>query len=213
MSNRAASNSSKTCSASDEPAMALPAKGSHESAPLDGDLDQVLRRARRGDGDAFAEIYQRFARTVHGIVLARVGSQDAEDIAQEVFLAIHRGLGSVRDGVALPAWICTVARNQSIDHGRRQDRRPTVLRLVEEPPQDRPQSAGTAEDRELAERVLALIRQLPDAYRETLILRLVEDMTGPEIARQTGMTHGSVRVNLNRGMNLLRPLLRQEGWR
>ena len=51
------------------------------------------------------------------------------------------------------------------------------------------------------------IRRLPEAYRETLILRLVEGMTGPEIAAQTGLTHESVRVNLCRGMKMLRELL------
>ena len=56
--------------------------------------------------------------------------------------------------------------------------------------------------------VLAVIRSLPEAYRETLILRLVEGMTGPEIAARTGLTAGSVRVNLCRGMQQLREKLR-----
>ena len=51
------------------------------------------------------------------------------------------------------------------------------------------------------------IRNLPEAYRETLTMRLVEGMTGPEIARQTGLTPDSVRVNLCRGMKLLREAL------
>jgi RNA polymerase sigma-70 factor (ECF subfamily) len=55
--------------------------------------------------------------------------------------------------------------------------------------------------------VLAIVRELPDAYRETLILRLVEGMTGPEIAQRTGLSPGSVRVNLHRGMKLLRERL------
>jgi RNA polymerase sigma-70 factor (ECF subfamily) len=55
--------------------------------------------------------------------------------------------------------------------------------------------------------VLATIRTLPMAYRETLVLRLVEGMTGPEIAAQTGLTTASVRVNLHRGMKLLRQKL------
>ena len=55
--------------------------------------------------------------------------------------------------------------------------------------------------------ILDAIRSLPDAYRETLILRLVEGLTGPEIAARTGMTHGSVRVNLHRGMEQLRAIL------
>ena len=55
--------------------------------------------------------------------------------------------------------------------------------------------------------ILDRIRSLPAAYRETLILRLVEGLTGPEIARQTGLTPESVRVNLCRGMKMLRRLL------
>jgi RNA polymerase sigma-70 factor (ECF subfamily) len=55
--------------------------------------------------------------------------------------------------------------------------------------------------------VLAVIQTLPDAYRETLVLRLVEGMTGPEIAARTGLTEGSVRVNLHRGMKQLRERL------
>ena len=61
-----------------------------------------------------------------------------------------------------------------------------------------------------AEKILELIRSLPDAYRETLILRLVEGMTGPEIAARTGLTPGSVRVNLYRGMQRLREKMRQK---
>jgi len=55
--------------------------------------------------------------------------------------------------------------------------------------------------------VLAAIQRLPEAYRETLVLRLVEGMTGPEIAERTGLTPGSVRVNLHRGMQMLREAL------
>jgi RNA polymerase sigma-70 factor (ECF subfamily) len=66
---------------------------------------------------------------------------------------------------------------------------------------------ATRMDQSEAHQILQAIRSLPDAYRETLILRLVEGMTGPEIAARTGLTHGSVRVNLHRGMQQLRELL------
>jgi len=56
-------------------------------------------------------------------------------------------------------------------------------------------------------KILETIRSLPKAYRETLLLRFVEGMTGPEIAARTGLTHGSVRVNLHRGMQQLRAKL------
>ena len=57
--------------------------------------------------------------------------------------------------------------------------------------------------------VLRLVQSLPESYRETLALRLIEGLTGPEIAVRTGLTPGSVRVNLHRGMRLLREKL---GW-
>jgi RNA polymerase sigma-70 factor (ECF subfamily) len=60
-------------------------------------------------------------------------------------------------------------------------------------------------------RVIEVIRDLPEAYRETLIMRLVEGMTGPEIAERTGLRPASVRVNLHRGMKLLREKLGMEG--
>ena len=58
--------------------------------------------------------------------------------------------------------------------------------------------------------MLERIQSLPEAYRETLIMRFVEGLTGPEIAELTGMTHGSIRVNLHRGMTLLRAALGEE---
>ena len=67
-----------------------------------------------------------------------------------------------------------------------------------------PQEAAVDSDAFL---VLARIRSLPEAYRETLIMRLVEGMTGPEIAERSGLTPESVRVNLCRGMKMLRELL------
>lgn len=67
----------------------------------------------------------------------------------------------------------------------------------------RPTQSENAE----AARALEAIRALPQAYRETLMLRLVEGMSGPEISARTGLTPGSVRVNLHRGMQMLRGAL------
>ena len=178
-----------------------------ETADADPTLAAMFEQCRRGEADSFGPIYHRFVRVVHGIVLAGVGPAEAEDLTQEVFMKVHRGISTVRDSEALPGWICTVARNAVTDLVRHHQRRPRHLHLVEEPAEEAPM-----EDRELGERVLALIRGLPESYRETLVLRLVEGLTGPEIAARTGMTHGSVRVNLSRGMSQLRPLLEKEGW-
>lgn len=157
-----------------------------------------------------ARVHRDFAGVVHGIAVAVVGPRDADDAVQDAFLAIHRGFDAVRDRRALAAWVCRVARHACVDFRRRRARR-----LPTDPDREVdavPARASDASDRELADRVLGIVRSLPDAYRETLVLRLVEGMTGPEIAARTGMTEGSVRVNLCRGMAALRERLRREGW-
>ena len=194
-------------------ATALPlsagAPGCEEATTRDmaaGSFEDEFRHAKRGDRAAFERIYERFVRVVHGLILARVGTTEAEDLAQEAFMAIYRGLEGVRDPAALPSWVCTVARNTATDYLRHKLRRPAHESLAQMP------ARRTGDDAELRADVLALICSLPDAYRETLVLRLVEGLSGPEIAQRTGLTPGSVRVNLSRGMGLLRPMLRKGGW-
>jgi RNA polymerase sigma-70 factor (ECF subfamily) len=146
---------------------------------------------------SFDELYQRYARLVHGILLARVPPTQVEDLKQDVFVTAFQHLDSLRDENAIGGWLATVARNKATDWLRRQPR------LVELDAHHQVQKPAPPE----ALRVLDLIRALPDAYRETLILRLVEGLTGPEIAEQTGLTPDSVRVNLHRGMKLLKEKL------
>ena len=67
--------------------------------------------------------------------------------------------------------------------------------------------AQEQDDRATAREALAAIAELPVAYRETLLLRLVAGLSGPEIAERTGLTPGSVRVNLHRGVAMLRERL------
>ncbi|HLQ36333.1 MAG TPA: sigma-70 family RNA polymerase sigma factor [Planctomycetota bacterium] len=170
----------------------------------------LVLSAQAGDRAAFAQLYAAFGRVVHGVVLAHSGPRDAEDLVQEVFVACFQRLGELRDPAAFAGWLCAAARNAGVDALRRRQRTPVATPLVEvADTADTPVQA--AEQRELAQRVLACVQQLPVAYREPLVLRLVEGLTGPEIAERTGLTHGSVRVNLTRGMALLRPLLQQAG--
>jgi RNA polymerase sigma-70 factor (ECF subfamily) len=90
-----------------------------------------------------------------------------------------------------------IARNRAVDFHRRAKE---TVELDDEVRGSNTQDSKAAE-------ILELIRNLPEAYRETLVLRLVEGMTGPEIAVRTGLTAASVRVNLHRGMKLLREKL------
>jgi RNA polymerase sigma-70 factor (ECF subfamily) len=157
----------------------------------------LVERVCAGDENAFNEFYKRLSPMVHGIVLARVPRDEVDDIVQEVFISAYKNLHSLRDKNAVGAWIANIARNRSVEFYRRS--KPT-----EELSENLSRSDNSiAEARE----VLTAIRSLPEAYNETLILRLVEGMTGAEIAEQTGLTADSVRVNLHRGMKLLRQKL------
>lgn len=175
----------------DEAARLAPAPASSLEAAL-------VIAAREGDRTAFGRLYDRFAPMVHGLLLARVPRADVDDLVQEAFLQAMRRLDTLRNPEAFGPWLAAIARNRARDHHRSTE--PVVSLRQEE-------LAGAIHPEGEALSVLAAIRRLPDAYRETLILRLVEGMTGPEIAERTGLTPGSVRVNLHRGMRMLRDAL------
>jgi RNA polymerase sigma-70 factor (ECF subfamily) len=153
--------------------------------------------ASRGDRRAFERLYERYSGMVHGILLARVPRIDVEDLLQDVFLTVYRRLRTLREPAAFAGWLAMIARNRATDHLRR-------VPKTEELPEDLP--ADNVSEAE-ANAILGIIRSLPEAYRETLVLRLVEGMTGPEIAARTGLTPGSVRVNLHRGLTQLKEKL------
>ena len=171
-----------------------------------GDTSLVLA-AREGDRAAFGGLYARYVRMVHGILLARVPASDVDDLVQDVFLRALPRLGDLRDVARFGPWLAAITRNRANDYYRQTRAVTAVTESLPEDEADLPAS-NTAPDAE-ATMILAFVRSLSDAYRETLILRLVEGMTGPEIAARTGLTPGSVRVNLHRGMQQLREKLGQ----
>ncbi|MDQ3374492.1 MAG: sigma-70 family RNA polymerase sigma factor [Acidobacteriota bacterium] len=158
---------------------------------------RLIERVRAGDTEAFGELYKIFAPLVYGIVLARVPRDEVSDIMQEVFLSAYKNLHTLRNKNAVGAWLVMIARNRATEFYRQS--KPT-----EELSED---FRGKDNRQTEAREILAAIRALPETYKETLVLRLVEGMTGNEIAERTGLTPESVRVNLHRGMKLLRQKL------
>ena len=168
------------------------------SAAVELSAEAVLvKSVLEGDREQFAQLYDLYARMVHGILLARVPRDEVDDLVQDIFFHAFKKLHTLRNGAAFGSWIAMIARNRAMDF-HRSSRETTELD---------DNAAGPESNETLAGQILDKIRALPDAYRETLVLRLVEGMTGPEIAERTGMTPASVRVNLHRGMKLLREKL------
>jgi RNA polymerase sigma-70 factor (ECF subfamily) len=160
----------------------------------------IVEAARAGDNQALSELYRRFSPVVHGILLSYVSAAEADDLTHEVFETVITHLSDLKNSEAFPGWIVAIARRRALNVVRR----PIVEVAVDTQWADQRQSP---ENVAAAEQALIALCGLPPAYKETLMLRLIEGLTGPEIAERTGMTEGSVRVNLHRGMSHLRAAL------
>lgn len=158
----------------------------------------LIRAAQGGDRAAFGRLYEQYEPLIHGILIARVAYDDAEDLMQDVFVRAMQQLTKLREPAAFCSWLITIARRVAVDHLRSRMSTTDLGTARLDAPQSNPEALT----------ILATIQRLPETYREPLILRLVEGMTGPEIAARTGLTPDSVRVNLCRGMKMLRDYLK-----
>lgn len=166
---------------------------------IDLDVARLVREARGGSQTAFAHLYRRFVPLVHSIQLGRCRPALADELTQECFAIAFARLAQLNEGHKFGAWIATIAKRIPVTE-RAGD---TAIDDSSDPVS----ASATPEQRTEAARLLRTISDLPEAYRDTLMLRLVEGLSGPEIAAMTGLTPESVRVNLCRGMEKLRAAL------
>lgn len=178
------------------------------------DVDELtLGRARRGDRDAFRALVERYERPVFallGRMLLRAGRESlVEDLAQETFVRVFRGLSSFgsdgRNNVA--AWILTIAARLAIDELRRQqpfgepfDAR--VLAIAATTTTD-----DQSERRRVAAAIENAVEQLGPEYRAAFLLREVHDMDYESIAEALRVDIGTVKSRLSRARAALRRAL------
>jgi RNA polymerase sigma-70 factor, ECF subfamily len=159
------------------------------------DEARLVRRARDGDGDAFAELYRRHFATVYRVAfLVCHDAAAAEDIAQEAFLAAVRNLDRFERGRPVRPWLARIASNRAIDWVRARNRRA-------ESELDEREVAGVADAATGA--VLGLVARLPAEQRQVVALRYVLDMTPGEIAALLDLPRGTVNSRLRRGLDAL----------
>lgn len=169
-----------------------------------------VEAARTGDRDAFGRLYREFGRMVHAILLTRLRAADAEDAVHDVFVLALERINDLREDAASGGWLATIARHRATDLQRRARHRRASGNVDSEWPDDRPPTTCSLEQRAEIQRILTTIRELPETYRESMMMRLVEGMSGPEIADRLQLAPNSVRVHLHRGMTLLRERLQNE---
>jgi RNA polymerase sigma-70 factor (ECF subfamily) len=174
------------------------------------DEEQLISRAKAGESDAFGELYERFVPPVYRFLYARLDDrQDAEDLAEEVFIRVWRSISSYQEqGVPFISYLFTVARHVLIDHYRSVGRKGRQESIDGRPLQDHhadPSEVAIAnlENQEIR-RVLDKLR---DDYRMVLVLRFLSELSPEEVAQVMGRSTGAVRVLQYRALISLRNLL------
>ena len=164
-------------------------------------MDDSLVRARAGDRLAFASLIRQYQRLVYSLALRMLSdTHEAEDLAQEVFMQLHRRLAVIESDAHLLFWLRKVTTNLAIDR-LRQDRKHRLLPL-----DDDPGIADETVERDplLQRRLRALIALLPAAPRAIVLLRFQEDMDPTDIAEALDMSINTVKSHLRRSMTALR---------
>ena len=172
----------------------------------------LVVRARDGDRAAFEELVRRTSRLVYARLYLDTGRADrVEDLLQETFLQAFRALRSLTDPAGFRPWLLAIAHNVLIDDARRAARQkrtapPTELHLALLPSPE-PSPVEAAERSELRQQVLSVLRSLPSEYQLPLTLRYIVGADYESIGEQLGLTNGSLRGLLHRGLKLFRDRL------
>ena len=158
----------------------------------------------------FSELVREHQSMVFSVCWHFLHDRDlAEDVAQEVFLGLHRNLKSIQSASHAGHWLRKVAVQRAIDAGRRRQRRPQVaLEDVAEP-----SVAASPGDPMLGETLRRLIATLPETPRMVMVLRYQEDLDPAEIGQALEMPVATVKSHLQRSLALLREKLQRRGVR
>jgi RNA polymerase sigma-70 factor, ECF subfamily len=167
---------------------------------------ELIAACRRGEARAMEMLYHQFKRRVFGMAHRIVGANDAEEVAQEVFVRVFRGLAAFRGDSALSTWIYRLTVNASLSHlarrGRRQEVQTNdeVLADVAAPPE-------VTRDPGLANRIEIALQALPAGYRAILVLHDVEGLSHEECATILECRVGTCKSQLHKARARMRELL------
>ena len=182
----------------------------------DAALEALIQRARDGDLTAFNALVVRFQDPVYSLALRMLGSPPAaEDATQEAFIRAWSRLDSFRGG-RFQSWLFTIVANLSRDELRRRGRRPQTSldaarddpdRASLDPADEGPSPEAVGEQGDLRSLLQSALAQLPDDWREVVVLSDVQDLAYDEIAEITGLPLGTVKSRLSRARGRLRDII------
>lgn len=183
-----------------------------------------MLRAQQGDADAFRTLVEMFQNRVMRVMVSvlRCDRAIAEDLSQEVFMRVHKGLPSFDGQVRFAAWLHTISMNVAISEYRRRraqkrDRQTLSIDapvrgtddLYITPAGNERDPSDTANQHEFLSKVRECVQELPDEYREAVVLRDMESLSYEEIALALSLPLGTVRSRIHRGRLLLQHKLKE----
>lgn len=175
--------------------------------------------AREGDPLAFEQLIHLYEKRVFALTRRMCKNPaDAEEAAQETFLAAWQGLRFFRGDSSFSTWLYRLASNACVDLLRKEGRHQTAAGpslndedVVLEIPDEAPTPHALVEQAELKEQIEAGLAALPEEYREVLILREIHQQSYDEIAEILSLDLGTVKSRINRGRKRLRKFLLESG--
>ncbi len=185
-------------------------RATRPSSGMREDEREAVEACQRGEREAFDRLVERFQRDVYRLCYRYVNNhEDANDVAQEVFLKAYRAIRRFRGDSSFSTWLYRIAVNTCLNF--RSARKPQTEELPEALADPRAGVAASLESDEQARRVRDAIRRLPEKQRATLILKVYHDLTHEEVARILGSTVGTVKANLFHALGNLRKLVLEAG--
>ncbi|MDB4968332.1 MAG: polymerase, sigma-24 subunit, subfamily [Myxococcales bacterium] len=177
-----------------------------KSAPNLGEEQALVEACRRGEQAALHVFYERYRRRVFSLIARIVGAQDAEELAQEVFLRAFRGLEKFRGDAQLSTWMYRLAVNAALSHATRTQARQR-RDLGEDALMALPAEDAPATDPRLRARLERALHALPAGYRAVLVLHDIEGLQHEEIAHILGCRVGTSKSQLHKARAKMRDLL------
>lgn len=174
------------------------------AAAVDDDA-RLLRRYANGDAQAARLLTERLGPRSYGVALRVLGDRaEAEDVAQEAMLRLWRAATDWQAGDArVSTWLYRVTLNLCIDLQRRRKRSVVGLDGVPEPPDPAPDARDRLQDRARTDALQAALMTLPERQRQAVVLRHIEDLPNPEIARIMDISTEAVESLTARGKRAL----------
>jgi len=181
---------------------------------------ELISNVINGREDGFEELVRRYQKPITGYVFRIVGDYDLSlDVTQEVFIKVYNSLHRYSSEFKFSTWLYRIAHNAAIDHLRRNAINPQSLETenadgtyqiqIESP------NRSPEQDREISEwrtEIGQVIKLLPDAYKQLILLRHASDLSYDEIAEVTGLPLGTVKNRLFRAREMMRQIMIERGF-